>query len=152
VTALADAALDHLVEAILPRLVARGVVLNPLETKPTTAYAADYDVATCKQFLNPAHLGDSVLERMLRFFRELERHGEVSSPDLVELLGVKGPTSVPANLTNPMKKRARKLGIPVPWAEASTPDGARTIWRDRDGIASRMVKEIQAERIRRGLR
>ena len=149
-TALADAALDQLVEAILPKLVARGFVLNPVETHATIRYADDYDDATCKQFLNPDHLGDSVLERMLLFFRELEEHAAISSLELVQLLGVKGPTSVPANLTNPMKKRARKLGIPVPWTEASTPDN-RTIWRDRDGIAARMVKSIEAERADRGL-
>ena len=149
-TSLADAALDQLVEAIHPKLVARGFVLNPAKPTATSAYADDYDDATCKQFLNPNHLGDGVLERMLLFFRELEQHGEISSLDLVELLGVKGPTSVPANLTNPMKKRARKLVIPVPWTEASTPDN-RTIWRDRDGIAARMVKAIEAERIARRL-
>jgi hypothetical protein len=148
-TALADAALDQLVEAILPKLVARGLVLNPVETNPTISYADDYDDATCKQFLNPDHLADSVLERMLLFFRELEEQAEISSLELVQLLGVKGPTSVPANLTNPMKKRARRLGIPVPWTEASTPDN-RTIWRDRDGIAARMVKAIEAERADRG--
>jgi hypothetical protein len=150
VTTLADAALDQLVEAILPKLVSRGFVLSPIGPNATVTYADDYDDATCKQFLKPEHLGDGVLERMRLFFRELEQKGEISSLDLVQLLGVKGPTSVPANLTNPMKKRARKLGIPVPWAEASTHDN-RTVWRDREGIAARMVKAIGAERIARGL-
>jgi hypothetical protein len=149
-TTLADAALDQVVEAIVPKLVARGFVLDPIQSNAVMAYAADYDEATCKQFLNPAHLGDGVLDRMEVLFGELDQHGEISSPDLVQLLGLKGPTSVPANLTNPMKKRARRLGIPVPWTEASTPD-RRTIWRDRDGIAARMVKAIRAERAARGL-
>jgi hypothetical protein len=150
VTALADAALEQLVEAMLPKLVARGFVLNPVERAATSTYADDYDDATCKQFLNPDHLGDGVLERMLLFFRALEQHGEISSLALVQLLDIKGPTSVPANLTNPMKKRARKLGIPVPWTEGSTRDD-RTMWHDRDGIAARMVQAIEAERIARGL-
>lgn len=149
-TALADAALDQLVEAILPKLVSRGFVLSPVGSNSTVTYADDYDDATCGHFLKPEHLADGVLERMFLFFRELEQRGEISSLDLVQLLGVKGPTSLPANLTNPMKKRARKLGIPVPWAEATTHDN-RTLWRDRDGIASRMVKAIEAERVARGL-
>jgi len=149
-TALADAALDQLVEAILPKLVSRGFVLDPVRRDSTVTYADDYDDATCEHFLKPEHLGDGVLERMFLFFRELERRGEISSLDLVQLLGVKGPTSVPANLTNPMKKRARKLGIPVPWTEATTRNN-RTLWRDRDGIASRMVRAIEAERVARGL-
>ena len=149
-TALADAALDQLVEAILPKLVSRGFMLSPVGPNATVKYADDYDDATCKQFLRREHLGDGVVERMSLFFRELEQQGEISSLDLVQLLGLKGPTSVPANLTNPMKKRARKLGIPVPWTEATTHNN-RTLWRDRDGIASRMVKAIEAERVARGL-
>jgi hypothetical protein len=92
-----------------------------------------------------------VLDRARAFFGHLEAHGEISSPDLVALLGLKGPTSIPANLTNPLKKRAWKLGIPVPWAETATPDDVSTIWMDRDGIAARMVEEIEEERKRRGL-
>ena len=37
---------------------------------------------------------------MRPFFGVLDKHGEISSPDLVQLIGVKEPTSVPANLTN----------------------------------------------------
>jgi hypothetical protein len=44
---------------------------------------------------------------------------------------------------NPMKKRARKPGVP--------PDN-RTMWRAHDGIAARMVKAIEAARIARGLK
>jgi len=147
---LADAALDHLVEALLPKLVARGVVLNSVELTPAITYAENYDGATCRQFLNPDHLGDGVLERMLLFFRELSAHGQISSPDLVRLLDLKGPRSIPANLTNPMKKRARKLGVPVPWTKNAN-DDERTVWRDRDGIAARMVSAIEAERVARGM-
>ena len=64
-TALADAALDQLVEAILPRLVSRGFVLNPVGPTSTVTYADDYDDATCGHFLKPEHLGDGVLERIV---------------------------------------------------------------------------------------
>jgi hypothetical protein len=152
VSALADSqALDALAEALGPRLVARGFVLGQAPTKTPSTYSAKYDDATCQQFLNPDHLGDSVLNRSKTFFELLEQKGEISSPDLVAALGVKGARSVPANLTNPLKKRARKMKIPVPWTETSTPDGLRTVWKDRDGIASRMVKAIEQERKNRGL-
>lgn len=144
-------ALDALADALGPRLVARGFVVGQAPTTTPSTYSAKYDDATCKQFLNPDHLGDSVLDRAKLFFQLLDKKGEVSSPDLVAALGVKGARSVPANLTNPLKKRARKMKIPVPWTEASTPDGLRTVWKDRDGIALRMVKAIEQERRNRGL-
>ena len=149
-TTLSEAALDGLADALLPRLIARGVVLSE-SPPPTIAYSSDYDDATCRVFLNPAHLGDSVLERAAIFFGLIEKHGEISSPDLVAALGLKGARSVPADLTNSLKKRARKMRISVPWTETATPDGLRTIWRDRDSIASRMVKAIKDERRSRGL-
>jgi hypothetical protein len=150
VTALSEAALDGLADALLPRLLARGVALSQ-PTTPTTTYAPDYDAATCKVFLKPEHLGDTVLERAAIFFGLLEKNGEVSSPDLVAALGLKGARSVPANLTNSLKKRDRKMRIPVPWTETATPDGLRTVWRDRDGVAARMVTAIEDERRSRGL-
>lgn len=143
--------LDALAAALAPRLVARGFLVGQGPATTRSRYSANYDDATCKQFLNPDHLGDSVLDRAMTFFELLEQTGEISSPDLVAALSVKGARSVPANLTNPLKKRARKMKIPVPWTETSTPDGLRTVWKDRDGIASRMVKAIEQERKDRGL-
>jgi hypothetical protein len=149
---LVDAqALDGLVEAITPRLIARGFLIREVPAPKPSSYSADYDDVTCRQFLNPDHLGDTVLDRAKTLFELLDQNGEIASPDLVAALGVKGARSVPANLTNPLKKRARKLGIPVPWTETSTPDGLRTVWRNRDGIAARMVRAIEEERRRRGL-
>jgi hypothetical protein len=150
-TTMADATLDQLADALLPRLLARGVLVRAPEPSAAGSYDADYDDATCAQFLNPAHLGDSVLERASVFFEALDRMGEIGSPDLVQLLGVKGPTSIPANLTIALKKRARKLAIPVPWSEATTRDNAHIVWRNRDGIAARMVRAISEEKARRGL-
>jgi hypothetical protein len=96
-------------------------------------------------------LGDTVLDRAKIFFELLEQDGKVSSPELVAALGVKGARSVPANLTNPLKKRARKMRIPVPWTETATADGLRTVWEDRDGIAARMIKASKGEQKDRGL-
>lgn len=151
-TALSDSqALDALAEALVPRLIARGFKVGQASHTTSSTYSSAYDETTCQQFLNPDHLGDSVLDRAKTFFGLLEEKGEISSPDLVVSLGVKGARSVPANLTNPLKKRARKMKIQVPWTEAATADGLRTIWKDRDGIASRMVKAIERERKNRGL-
>ena len=65
-------------------------------------------------------------------------------------LRLKGPTSIPANLTNPLKKSARRLGIDQPWVSAETIEG-RTAWKDRDGIAARMLKVIEEEKMNRKL-
>jgi hypothetical protein len=151
-SALADSqVLDALADALAPRLAARGFIVGQGPTPTPSTYSSTYDDATCRQFLNSDHLCDTVLARAKTFFELLEQNGAISSPDLVVAIGVKGARSVPANLTNPLKKRARKMKIPVPWMEASTPDGLRTIWKDRDGIASRMVKSIDRERKERGL-
>ena len=144
----ADQALDALVDAILPRLAARGVVIQNVDPGD---YSDVYDEATCVVYVSSRHVGDSVLARMQVFFAALADDGQIASLDLVARLGLKGATSVPANLTNSMKKRARKLGLPVPWKEGTTPDGTRTVWFDRDGIAARMVKAIDDELARRGL-
>jgi hypothetical protein len=151
-SALVDAqALDVLAEVLAPRLEALGFVIGQAPSATPASYSANYDDSTCKQFLNADHIGDSVLGRAKIFFELLEQNGDVSSPDLVTALGVKGARSVPANLTNPLKKRARKMKLPVPWTEATTPDGLRTVWKDRDSIAERMVKAIEQERHDRGL-
>ncbi|HEX4464907.1 MAG TPA: hypothetical protein VH042_09745 [Solirubrobacterales bacterium] len=149
--------IDQLVDLIAPKLVQRGFVQKA--GPPDAAAAAStsvlassaYDHATCQQFLNGHHLGDSVLARARVFFGQIAEKGEINSVELVAALDLKGPTSIPANLTNPLKKSARRLKIDEPWTWAETPDGTRTIWKDRDGIAARMVEVIEEERKNREL-
>lgn len=149
--------IDQLVDLIAPKLVQRGFVQNPRSpaldpaTSGSATVSSGYDRETCQRFLEGHHLGDSVLERAGTFFGRIAEQGEINSVDLVAALNLKGPTSIPANLTNPLKKSARRLGIDEPWASARTPDGTRTIWRDRDGIAARMVEVIEEERVNRRL-
>jgi hypothetical protein len=143
--------IDQLVDLIAPKLVQRGFVQSSPSTIPGAAVSSEYDRTTCERFLEGRHLGDSVLERARTFFGQIAEQGEVNSKDLVWALNLKGPTSIPANLTNPLKKSARRLGIAEPWTWAETPDGTRTIWKDRDGIAARMVEVIEEERVRRDL-
>jgi hypothetical protein len=109
-----------------------------------------YDEPTIAEFLSPLHLGDSVLLRARAFFKQLAKEGRVGSLELVELLELKGPTSIPANLTNPLKKRAARLGLEVPWEETADRED-RTVWVDRDGIAMRMVDAVNEEVRRRGI-
>ena len=109
-----------------------------------------YDRATIVEFLSPRHLGDSVLLRARTFFRRLAEAGQIGSLELVELLDLKGPTSIAANLTNPLKRRAARLGLDVPWEETADRHN-RTVWRDRDGIADRMRRAIDEEIKRRRL-
>lgn len=144
--------IDELADLLAPRLAERGFVQHAPGPGPTTTEdSVLYDAAMCARFLDPAHIGDGVLERAKVFFDELDRNGEIMSLDLVAALGVKGPRSIPANLTIPLKKSARRIGLPQPWRGAETSDGQRTIWQDYDGIAGRMRKAIEEERESRGL-
>jgi len=145
-----DSVLDDFVDLLIPKLARRGFVRvsDPVVSTPVSD---EYDDSTCRQFIDRDHLGDSVLERARAFFTELDSRGELSSLEVVELLELKGPTSVPANLTNPLKKSARRLGIEEPWEWSENDEGTRTIWKDRNGIAARMLRAIEAERVRRGL-
>lgn len=109
-----------------------------------------YDDETCRQFVGSARLGDTVLLRAKKFFGALASSGRIGSLELVDLLELKGATSIPANLTNPLKKRAARLDRPVPWSESVGADG-RTVWLDRDGNAQRMLTAIEEEIARRRL-
>lgn len=147
-----DDALRALARALTPYL-REELGLGPRETPSTdgAVWSPDYDAPTCRQFVHRNHIGDTVLLRMRTFFGELATSGCVSAPDLVQQLGLKGPTSIPANLTNPLKKRVARFGFTKPpWDEDATPDD-RTLWLDRDGIAERMVPAIEEEIAERGL-
>lgn len=121
-----------------------------LEHPTTTSEQPRYDEETCRQFVGSARLGNSVILRAKSFFEALATRGRIGSLEVVDLLELKGATSIPANLTNPLKKRAARLDRPVPWSESVGPDG-RTVWLDREGNAGRMLAAIEEEVARRGL-
>lgn len=145
----AEQLVDDFVDLLIPRLVERGFVVSEDPPPPEAAASSVYDPATCRRFLEGRHMGDSVLERAEVFFAALAEQGEITSLELASALRLKGPKSLPANLTNSLKKSARRLRIEEPWEATETADGTRTVWRDRDGIAARMVQEIATEWIRR---
>jgi hypothetical protein len=142
-------ALRALARELAP-LIAEELGLDKPSSRPTPAPHGRYDHRTIVEFLSPLHLGDSVLLRAQVFFKQLAKEGRVGSLELVDLLGLKGATSIPANLTNPLKKRAARLDLEVPWEETADRDD-RTVWVDRDGIAARMLDAIDEEVRRRGL-
>ena len=123
------------------------------------ALSPDYDERTAQLFASG--LGDAVLPRAELLFGWLGTltHDEVgdggpksiTSPRLTKLLGLGSPRQIAAALTNSLKKRATKLGLPNPWIQEETPDG-RTLWRCRDADeADRLLSAVQAELKRRGL-
>ncbi len=141
-------ALRALARELAP-LIAEELGLEKPSARPATSHGR-YDHRTIVEFLSPLHLGDSVLLRARMFFAQLAKEGRVGSLELVELLDLKGATSIPANLTNPLKKRATRLGLPLPWEEDADREN-RTVWLDRDDIAARMLEAIDAEIERRGV-
>jgi hypothetical protein len=103
---------------------------------------------TCQVFVQK--FNDTVLTNGELFFTELEKSGEIGSLGLTQAIGVARPSDIPFVLTTPLKRRTKAIGLgkQVPWTPATSPDG-RTVWRDRDGIAGRMVKAIKQEQARR---
>ena len=108
---------------------------------------ADYDSAACMALVR--EMGVNSLNRAGDFFRKLEADGEADSVTMGVHIGVGTPRNISSALTTPVKRITKRLGYArLPWDEDEAPDG-RTVWRDRDGIADRMVKAIDAERHRR---
>jgi len=115
-------------------------------SSPKRPAGPDYDAATCAEFVRD--LGQGVLNRAQNFFLLLATHGRVGSLDLALAIGTSTPRNIPANLTNSLKQRARRMNLDVPWGETVSEDG-RTVWLDRDGIAARMIEALSAEQHRR---
>lgn len=113
--------------------------LSPVQT---------YDDATCAVYV--ASLGDVVLDNAEVFFARLEQEGEIGSLALADAIGVANPRNIAAVLTTPLKKRAKALSLPLPWAEDA--HGQRTVWLDRENIAERMLRAVREEKARRARR
>jgi hypothetical protein len=127
--------------------VAEELGLPPVsQSKPSPLES--YDEATCAVYV--ASLGDVVLDNAETFFARLEQEGEIGSLALADAIGVASPRNIAAVLTTPLKKRAKALSLPLPWAEAA--HGQRTVWLDRDDIAERMLGAVREEKARRARR
>lgn len=123
--------------------------------RPRPIVDVEYDKPTCSLFVNS--LGTRVLERALILFGHLAENERLSSFELGAALGAP-PRSIGGMLTSPLKRRAKQLGLPLPFlgGEGSLgyggipdprpeDDPARTYWQDKDGIAARMVDALHAE-------
>ncbi len=122
--------------------------LGLLGSPSRASRSESYDDATCAVYV--ASLGDVVLDNAEVFFTRLGQEGEIGSLALADAIGVASPRNIAAVLTTPLKKRAKALSLPLPWAEDA--HGQRTVWLDRDNIAERMLRAVRVERARRARR
>ncbi|HEU4738164.1 MAG TPA: hypothetical protein VFS54_03670 [Solirubrobacterales bacterium] len=123
----------------LERRQAGGVLASP---QPL----GDYDEGTCQAFV--AGLRTSTLTKARTLFDHLAHDGSVDSLKLAADLSLGSPRNLPGPLTTPLKRRAKKLGLALPWNEGVS-DSDRTVWSDRDEIAKRMLAAIDGETGRR---
>jgi hypothetical protein len=108
------------------------------------APGSGYDAETCARFAEP--LGDDVLDRAIVLFEELSANGRADSPTICGRIGAE-PRSIGGMLTARLKRRAVELELPPPY-DARRAEGT-TVWKDRDGIAPRMLAALRSERERR---
>ncbi|MDH3225579.1 MAG: hypothetical protein OEM67_00600 [Thermoleophilia bacterium] len=99
-----------------------------------------YDDMTCELFVSP--LGDDVLARAVTLFEYLETTGEVDSTHLAEALGA-APSALGGLLTGRLNRRAQQLGLKPPYEVERT--SGRTIWRDQQGTAGRLLGALRRE-------
>ena len=80
----------------------------------------------------------------------LAKNGEVGALELAKALGIPRTPTIAFVVTTPLKRIASRLGLPWPF-DVVTGSDRRTLWRDRDGIAGRMLDAIRKERQSRGI-
>lgn len=125
----------------------RGLIADELDAREArTRELGDYDEAACEALVE--ELGVNSLNRAGDFFGKLALDGEADSLTMGVHLGVGSPRNISSAITTPVKRVAKRLGLGLPWSEGENSEG-RTVWRDRDGIASRMQAAVRAEQHRR---
>lgn len=135
--------------------------LNLQAPRAPKALDPGYDERTCAIYVHG--LGDAVVPRAEEFFQRIgsyavaagdEQRFEVDSLLLADVLELKSPRQISSALTNSLKRRAKKLGLPYPWIQLTTgdPNSERSVWAARDGDESnRLCIAAAAERHRRGI-
>jgi hypothetical protein len=143
------------------RLLARALApfmaeeLRRLDELERASLDPDYDDPTCERFVG--ELGEQVRERAGVMFGLLDRQGVIDSVHLASALGIT-PRELSGYVTTPLKRRAKMLRLPLPFAgglgsevyggiPSPSPDmdAERTHWQDRDGIARRMLKALDGK-------
>jgi hypothetical protein len=141
-------AVDMLAERVALKVVEKlslqGVSLPP----KTVVVGSDYDASSCGVLAR--ELGAGPLKASEVMFGLLDKKGEVGSIELGKALGTARTPIIAFVVTTPLKRISSRLGLAWPFDVDTGPDG-RTLWRDRDGIAGRMVDAVRAEKKRRGI-
>lgn len=152
----ADDFFARLAQLLAPH-IAKELQLGQPEPTRVAALSPDYDEPTCREYVR--ELGPSVLERALILFRLLDASAKVDSVALAHALDLDTPANIGGALTTSLKRRAEKLGLPLPFAgglgsqlaygglpdPAPGDDPERTYWGERDGIAIRMIEALTEE-------
>lgn len=112
------------------------------EPAPLDAYTAEQCQLLAKE------LGVNSLHRAQDFFSKLDADGAVDSVTMAVHIGVGTPRNISSAVTTPVKRLAKRLRLGLPWDEEVSHED-RTVWRDRDGIAGRMVVALRDENRRR---
>ena len=89
-------------------------------------------------------LGGKVLVNSRLFFAAMNERSRVGSLEVARMVGVSSPRLVPSVLTTPLKRRAKAMGLPLPWRSGADHED-RTLWFPIDDLAERFVKAIDAE-------
>lgn len=105
-----------------------------------------FDDDTCREYVRG--LGDKVLINGHAFFEALDRKRRIGSVEAAAIVGVSTPRNLPSVLTTPLKRRARAVGVPLPWRVESDYED-RTVWIATGDVPSRLVKAITDELDRR---
>ncbi len=142
----AEVAARALARWLAPYLAEELGLVRGSQLKPSPVES--YDDATCAVYV--ASLGDVVLDNSEIFFARLGHEGEIGSLALADAIGVASPRNIAAVLTTPLKKRAKALSLPLPWAEDA--HGQRTVWLNRENIAERMLHAVHNEKAQRARR
>jgi hypothetical protein len=142
-TALSEEAGRALAAWLAPYLVEHlAAAENPREPDAELRNSLEgYTEEAVKEFVRG--LGDKVLRNSKPFFAALEG-GQIGSLELARMIGVTSPRNIPAVLTTPLKRRAKSMGLPLPW-RSGTDHEDRTLWFPIDGLADRFLSAIDAE-------
>ena len=109
---------------------------------PVGTSAEAFDDAGSREFVRG--LGDKVLVNSWPFFSALNERGQIGSLEVARMIGVSSPRNIPAVLTTPLKRRAKALGLPLPWRSGADHEG-RTLWFAISDISEKLVKAIDDE-------
>ncbi|HEV2790167.1 MAG TPA: hypothetical protein VGV69_02575 [Solirubrobacterales bacterium] len=121
-------------------------VAEVLRGEENLKHPSAYDAEQCRALAR--ELGVNSLHRSRDFFAKLDVDGSVDSLTMARYLSLGTPRNIASAVTTPIKRIAKRLGLGLPWDEDVSADD-RTVWRDRNGIAGRMLAAIDEENERR---